>query len=767
MPTVTLIVDSRIRIVESTIDPAVISKIRDRFVHVNPSHSLKKRLGLPAWGEPPVHRTWKREEGIVSFPRGGMAKIRAELEISGWNRIVQDRRTTGKVVNAGFIPASKVVQRDYQEVMIAAAIRRENCLLRAGTGCVSGDAQIGVSRAGKSFSLSLSEVVRRFNGGVIANRTWNHSIPTYVRSVENGMVRLRKIRSASVSGSKITVLLILDNYSSVRLTHDHRVMTMCGWKEVQDLTHDDMVAVEGSPEKKTTKKKATYKVVAGLRSHPYASRRNLPSKSYRGGWSVPSHHLVVEAFYNGLDYQTYIDRLRTGDVSGLLFLPKAMAVHHIDGDHKNNRIENLEVCTHSEHFIKHGQEGGWKRINSPMTFASIVSIDSQMVVPTYDLEMEGDPNFLANGIQVHNSGKTTAAIALASRLGLYTLVIVWSASLFDQWIERIERELGIPEKEIGIIRAQKTKLAPITVAMQQTLAARGPENLPLDVFGCVICDEVQRFAAKTLFDAVDIWPAKYRVGISADESRKDRKEYLIYDLFGEVAADIKRDDLTDAGNILEVEIRIVPTEFRADWYKETRDFNALLKAMTEDGTREDLIVETTRDELRTGQQAFLLSHRREHCTDLAKRLSGHYKTGLLLGGEEDSEAFGETKRAMDSGAILCGVGTIQAIAQGLDIPRIGRIIVATPMAANRQLFGQARGRVCRTAPGKKNAILYYLWDQHVYGIAHVENLAKWNRAVTVKSGGEWIPVKEYIKTFKSGGGEESMDFGFLDPSRGP
>ena len=132
--------------------------------------------------------------------------------------------------------------------------------------------------------------------------------------------------------------------------------------------------------------------------------------------------------------------------------------------------------------------------------------------------------------------------------------------------------------------------------MQQTIAAKDPETLPLDVFGTVICDEVQRFAAKTLFAAVELWPARYRVGISADESRKDKKEFLTYDLFGDVAADIKRDDLIISGNVLDVEVRIVETDFRFPRYAETKDFNELLEGMRTDEPRNQIILDLARAE---------------------------------------------------------------------------------------------------------------------------------------------------------------------------
>jgi superfamily II DNA or RNA helicase len=499
MQTITILVDSRLRIALESVPESLAAAIRAGFTHTNPAFLLKKKLGIPSWGEPPVYRTWAHEEmgGVtyLTLPRGGMSRLRTFL--GAYERVVQDRRTTGKVVNAGVIPASLVTLRGYQENAIRAMIAKENCLTSAPTGC----------------------------------------------------------------------------------------------------------------------------------------------------------------------------------------------------------------------------------------------------------------------------GKTTMAIALASRLGLYTNIILWSGNLYDQWLERVERELGIPSKDIGQIRGKVRKIRPVTISMQQTIAAQGVDDELANTFGCIIMDEVQRAAAKTVFAAVDPFPAKYRFGISADETRKDRKEFLTYDLFGPVAYNIARDTLVEEGSVLEVEIRVVPTEFKADWYQENRDFNALLEAMIADKDRAELVASVTH-EATAGktEQILVLSHRREHCTELNQRLNQDgYRSGLMIGGADYAEEFGVTRTGLESGAILCGVGTIQAIAQGLDIPRIGRMVVVTPLAANKQLWNQGRGRVCRPdkSSGKTDAALYYLWDRCVYGLKHLENLAAWNKKVVVKEGENWVPVREYLKTAKSPkAGVEELDFDF-------
>jgi superfamily II DNA or RNA helicase len=356
------------------------------------------------------------------------------------------------------------------------------------------------------------------------------------------------------------------------------------------------------------------------------------------------------------------------------------------------------------------------------------------------------------------SGKTCALLALPPRMQVPTLVMVRTHGLLEQWAARIVEELGIPEDQIGIIGDGRERTAMLTVAMQQTIIQRFKDcRAPwLWTFGAVLVDEVQDVAAPTCFAAVDPFPAKYRIGASADPSRKDRLECLIFDLFGRIAADIKHDDIVKAGHTLEVEIRVVPTAFEADWYRTTmmrdsrgfaakRAFNKLLAEMTNDDARNTLIHDIIAREVQAGEQVLVMSHRREHCLGIDQRLVGAgIRTGVMLGGQLGRTQFERTAAGLKVGDVRAAVGTLQAIGQAIDLPSVGVGVVTTPLANNRQKWGQARGRVCRSAKGKTRAVLYYMLDRAIYGRRAIENLVKWNKRVVVLDRGEWVEGKRYL-----------------------
>lgn len=370
------------------------------------------------------------------------------------------------------------------------------------------------------------------------------------------------------------------------------------------------------------------------------------------------------------------------------------------------------------------------------------------------------------------SGKSSAAIALIARLGLPALVIVWSSNLMEQWRERLQAELGLSKRQIGTIRGKKFDIQPVTLAMQQTLNSRSLSKEDRELFGLVICDEVQNFAAPTFQKSIDLFPAKYRIGFSADETRADKKEFLIYDMFGPTIAEVDQATLIEKEIVHEVELRLIPSDFEAQWWHDwirqfscgrdghhwdpklrtcrlcnaTKDvgppeFNKLLEAMIEDPSRNKLILDLVQE---IAKPTLILSHRVMHCRNLDSMLTGRgLDGGVLLGGSDEAELFEETRNGLRDGSLDYGVGTIQAVGVGQDIPAIQSGVLATPMFKNKQQLNQIKGRVCRTAEGKREAVLYAVWDRAIYGKKIVKQLSDWFGKVTILQDGQYTPADQY------------------------
>lgn len=237
---------------------------------------------------------------------------------------------------------------------------------------------------------------------------------------------------------------------------------------------------------------------------------------------------------------------------------------------------------------------------------------------------------------------------------------------------------------------------------------------------------------------------------------------MIYDLFGGVAAEAKRSALVASGHVLDVEVRIVPTDFEAPWYgiAETKedekdiDFTRLLAEMTEDSARNDLVLWCLEQE--RGEQALVMSHRRAHCRVLDALISGRIgPTGLFIGGDDYRQAFVETRERFEAGDLCAAVGTYQAVGMGIDLPKAAVGVATTPIASNRQMVTQAVGRVGRggTATGvegKTGARFYVLWDRAVFP-NHLRNLTQWVQTARVWDGIQWVDGKTYARGLRKAG----------------
>lgn len=273
-------------------------------------------------------------------------------------------------------------------------------MVDAVAGCLAGDTIVGINRGGKSFAISLAQLVQKQNsmqekpnqsrwGGAC----WDSRIPTRIRAEDaTGYVQLFDLTAAVESGVKPTLLVTLQDGRTLRGTADHRIRTVDGWWTLGALRPGSMVFVEQPV------------VAAWGNKKPY----------YRGvvinGVKEAEHRLVIEAGWNGLSLLEYIDARRAGLIS-LRRLGVRQIVHHRNGDTLDNRRSNLLVMGGlAEHSRHHAHLSAWRHVTPFVVPVAVSLIKEYGMEPTYDLTVAVAENFLANGMVVHNSGKTTTIV---------------------------------------------------------------------------------------------------------------------------------------------------------------------------------------------------------------------------------------------------------------------------------------------------------------------------------------------------------------------
>lgn len=357
------------------------------------------------------------------------------------------------------------------------------------------------------------------------------------------------------------------------------------------------------------------------------------------------------------------------------------------------------------------------------------------------------------------AGKTVAAMLFVTRAKRTTLVVVHSNALRKQWLERIESDMGIRARSVGTIQGAKQDLRPITVGMAQSLAKLDERRWKQvnEYFGVLVQDEVHIAGASSFNSVIDRSAARYRIGISDSERRKDGRTFLVYDQFGDVHYEIEHEKLAAAGHVLDVEVRVkVASSPDVSWYQnaygeedgkvDSQAFNRLISEICGDERRNDLVARTIAA-LATKYVVLVFSHRVEHCRLLSAMLAGlGVRSGLLLGGAENAGEFECTVKELKGGLLNVGIGTVQALGTGIDIPNASRGVVATPLGFNKQLWRQVRGRLCRPAPGKSDSIIYYFHDPSAFGDRPLRNLRAWNQTVNVCEGNHLVEVGDYIRS---------------------
>ena len=308
------------------------------------------------------------------------------------------------------------------------------------------------------------------------------------------------------------------------------------------------------------------------------------------------------------------------------------------------------------------------------------------------------------------SGKTIMALAIIARRRQPALIIVHNKELLNQWVERIEKFLGIPEAEIGIIGNGKRQVGEkITVGIVNSVYPVAEELK--EHIGNLVIDECHRCPSRTFMDAVTAFDCKYMLGLSATPYRRDGLTKLIGWHLGR-KVEVKQADLTETDIILAVEVIPRETMF-ASIYDASEEYARVLSELTEDAARNQLIArDVIREAANGGGICLVLTDRREHCSALAKLISPAGIGVAILTGDVSNGSRKAIVDQLNAGSIKVLVATGQLIGEGFDCKELSTLFLATPIKFDGRLK-QYLGRILRPAPGKDKAKVYDYCDVHV------------------------------------------------------
>jgi DNA repair exonuclease SbcCD ATPase subunit len=280
-------------------------------------------------------------------------------------------------------------------------------LLLGRNGCLSGDTVININRASLGTKRTIKHMYEVYRGlNKYVRHLFNKDIPTYVRSYkeDEGFIQLHEAIDFIYSGKKEVYELELENNLKIKATPEHKILTKRGFIPLINLVASDEVMCDTlkSNKVKNKYKKIGDRIKSCLIYHPYANNKIK---------KIELHRAIYEASINNLplDDYLYIVKKDKQKAATLTYLDTTKyCLHHKDGNHFNNDINNLEKLSIEEHSKYHSLKNRYNFNQGVPTYSKVKKITKIGIEDTYDIQCKAPyHNFVANGMVVHNSGKSS------------------------------------------------------------------------------------------------------------------------------------------------------------------------------------------------------------------------------------------------------------------------------------------------------------------------------------------------------------------------
>jgi superfamily II DNA or RNA helicase len=286
-------------------------------------------------------------------------------------------------------------------------------------------------------------------------------------------------------------------------------------------------------------------------------------------------------------------------------------------------------------------------------------------------------------------GKTVLALYIISMLKKKTIVIVHKDFLMTQWRDRIQQFL--PDARIGKIQQNTIDIEnkDIVLAMVQSLSQKEYDSDVFSSFGLAVFDECHHLGAEVFSKSMAKVASKYMLGLSATPDRKDGLRKVFEWYIGPMVYSSKTDKQEDY-----IETRI---------YEYTNDdlqYSKIDKIYTKNGPkpcmpkminnisdcihRNLFINDLIKIEYEKGRKILVLGDRREYLNRTEKWIKENINpdiVGQYVGGMKPSEL----RDSQEKDIIL---GTYSMASEGMDIPKLNTIVLASPKSDVVQSVGR-------------------------------------------------------------------------------
>ena len=286
-------------------------------------------------------------------------------------------------------------------------------------------------------------------------------------------------------------------------------------------------------------------------------------------------------------------------------------------------------------------------------------------------------------------GKTVLALHIACMLKKKTIVVVHKDFLMTQWRDRIIE--FIPNARIGKIQQNTIDIEDkdIVLAMVQSLSMKEYQENTFKSFGLAIFDECHHLGAEVFSKSMGKVASKYMLGLSATPKRKDGLSKVFEWYMGDIVY------LQKTKNEDYVEVQLIECKFDKDqlrrhniekYNKEEVNFRKepcipkMINNICEYFPRCELVRDLIKKYNREKRSILILSDRRGHLNVLYEMLNA-YSRGYYVGGMKPEEL----RESQEKDIILA---TFSMASEGMDIPKLNTVILASPKSDVEQSVGR-------------------------------------------------------------------------------
>ena len=326
-------------------------------------------------------------------------------------------------------------------------------------------------------------------------------------------------------------------------------------------------------------------------------------------------------------------------------------------------------------------------------------------------------------------GKTVTAAAMIARKKVNTLILVHTKALLDQWRKRLSEYLitdfqseeqpkgrGRRKKfqQFGALSSTENTLnSNIDIALLQSCINDNEVKPFVREYGMVIVDECHHAPAFNFERVLREVNARYVYGLTATPIRKDGHQPIIFMQCGEIryTSDPKVQQAQQSFR------RLLISRFTShrNLNAEDRNYAQILDELTENESRNKLILDDVAANLAEGRTPIILTARTAHVDILTEQCRKISPNVIRLVGNDSAKAKREVMSRLNdipANEPLIVVATGKYVGEGFDLPRLDTLMLALPVSW-KGLIAQYTGRLHRNYPDKNETRIYDYIDLRV------------------------------------------------------